>query len=541
MSHKGVNFVQTAERVKITALYARLSADDELKGESNSISNQKQILQEYALTNGFANCKFYIDDGYSGTTFNRPDFDKLVNDVENDLIGTVIVKDLSRFGRNYLKVGYYTEVVFPEKGVRFISVTDNVDSNSDEGINEFVPFKNMMNDWYAKDISRKQRAVIQSKGNAGKRLTTRAIYGYKKDENKEWIIDEETADVVRKIFQLCLDGYGIQMIANYLFAKKIKNPSAYSGRIRTGGVANTNPYLWSAQTVSGILSRQEYCGDTINFKSQKRSCMSKQIIKFDPSEYKIFPDTHQAIISREDFQKVQEIRSKRKRITPIQERVMFGDVIFCGDCGNKMYIMRSRNWKKTKPDCYICSTSRKKGNCSSHYIQEKHLIEYVEDAINKLLLTSNDTEKLYKRIHDDITKRNNERQRDLNKKLSEAQVRVREIDNIIKNLYEDKVRGNITLDVFQKLSSNFSTEQATLNDFIFEHSKECANVKADKSSVSDFVNIVKKYETGIDALTPEIVDDFIERIEIFEAKKIDGKRQQKINIHFKGIGLVDFD
>lgn len=533
--------MQTAEIMKITALYARLSADDELKGESNSISNQKQILQEYALSNGFANCKYYIDDGFSGTTFDRPDFSKLVDDVEKDLIGTVIVKDLSRFGRNYLKVGYYTEVLFPEKGVRFISVTDNVDSASDEGINDFVPFKNMMNDWYAKDISRKQKAVIQSKGNSGKRLTTKAIYGYKKDENKEWIIDEETADVVRKIFQLCLDGYGIQMIANYLFAKKIKTPSAYSGQIRTDGVATTNPYLWSAQTVSGILSRQEYCGGTVNFKSKRRNCMSKQIIKFDPSEYKIFLNTHQAIISREDFQKVQEIRSKRKRITPIQERVIFGDVLFCGDCGKKMHIMRTRNWKKTKPDCYICSTSRKKGNCSSHYIQEKHLIEYVEEAINKLLLTSSDTEMLYKRIQNDITKRNNERQRDLDKKLCEAQERVKEIDNIIKNLYEDKVRGNIPLDLFQKLSSEYHKEQATLNDYIIEHSKECANVKADKSNVSDFVNIVKKYETGIEALTPEIVDDFIERIEIFDTKKVDSKCQRKINIHFKGIGLVDFN
>lgn len=532
--------MQAGEKIKITALYARLSADDELKGESNSISNQKQILQEYALLNSFENCKFYIDDGYSGTTFDRPDFNQLVNDVENDLIGTVIVKDLSRFGRNYLKVGYYTEVVFPEKGIRFISITDNVDSNSDEGINEFVPFKNIMNDWYAKDISRKQRAVIQSKGNAGKRLTTRAIYGYKKDENKEWIIDEETADVVRKIFQLCLDGYGVQMIANYLFAKKIKNPSAYLGQIRTNGIANTNPYLWSAQTISGILSRQEYCGDTVNFKSQKRSCMSKQIIKFDPSEYKIFPNTHKAIISREDFKKVQEIRSRRKRISPIQERVMFGS-IFCGDCGSKMYIMRSRNWKKQKPDCYVCSSSRKNASCSSHYIQEKVLIEYVTEAINRLLLTNNDTDKLYKRIQNDIIKRNHERYQELDKKISEAQERITEIDNIIENLYEDKVRGNITLDVFQKLSNNFSKEQTTLNKFIFEHSRECTNVNIDKSNVSDFINVVNKYETGIKKLTPEIVDDFIEQIEIFEAKKIDGKRQQKINIHFKGIGLVDFD
>lgn len=272
--------MQTGKEVKITALYCRLSSDDELKGDSNSIIHQKEILQDYAFNNGFDNCKFYVDDGYSGTNFNRPDFLKMIDDVEDNLIGSIIVKDLSRLGRNYLKVGYYTEVLFPKKEIRFISISDNLDSadgNSDFGINDFIPFKNIMNEWYAKDASRKQRAVIKSKGNAGKRLTTKAIFGYKKDENKQWIIDEEAAEIVRKIFQLCLDGYGVQMIANYLFANKIKNPSAYSGQIRTGGTAHKNPYLWSAQTVSGILSRQEYCGDTVNFKYQRKSCMIQTV------------------------------------------------------------------------------------------------------------------------------------------------------------------------------------------------------------------------------------------------------------------------
>ncbi len=531
--------MQTGEKVKITALYCRLSADDELKGESNSISHQKEILQEFALTNGFDNCRYYVDDGYSGTTFNRPDFTKMMDDVENDLIGAIIIKDLSRLGRNYLKVGYYTEIVFPEKDIRFISVTDNLDSY--DGLNEFAPFKNIMNDWYAKDISRKQRAVIKSKGNAGKRLTTKAIFGYKKDENGQWIIDEESASVVRKIFQLCIDGYGVQMIANYLFAKKIKTPTAYTGKIQPGGIAETNPYRWSAQTVSGILSRQEYCGDTVNFKFKRKNCMSKQIIKKDPSEYKIFPNTHEAIISREDFDKVQKIRSQRKRITPIHEKVIFEDVLFCADCGSKMYIMRSRNWKQTKPDCYVCSKSRKDSSCTSHYIRESNLIEYVKNAINNFLKCESSREKLFAAIQDGIIKRNHQTQMEMQKNLFDAQNRVKEIDGIIKSLYEDKVRGNISIELFQRLSRNFKNEQDELNNYIIKNTKDNVVINKEKTAVNDFINIVKNYSNTISELTPEIVKDFIEHIEVFEAKKIDGIRQQKINIYFKGIGLLNLE
>lgn len=537
---KGGKQMQTGEKVKITALYCRLSSDDELKGESNSISHQKDILEEFALTNGFSNCRFYVDDGYSGTNFNRPDFSRLIDDIDDDLIGAVIVKDLSRFGRNYLMVGYYTEILFPEKDIRFISVTDNFDSS--DGFNEFVPFKNIMNDWYAKDISRKQRAVVKSKGNSGQRLTTRAIFGYKKDENKQWIIDDEAANVVRKIFQLCIDGYGVQMIANYLAANKIKAPAAYFNYKRnktTDSLAYQNPYCWSAQTVSGILSRQEYCGDTVNFKCHKKSCMSKKVIKNDKSEYKIFPNTQEAIISREDFDKVQKIRSQRKRVTHISERVMFGNVIFCADCGGKMHIMRTRNYKQTRPDCYVCSTARKSTTCTSHYIRESYLIEYVKNAINDFLKSDSEREILFSNIQKSILERNSHTQIQLQKNLSEAQSRVKEIDVILKSLYEDKVMGNLSIELFQKLSQDFKEEQNELNDFIFNNAKDSIDVAKEKTAVNEFIGIVNKYDSKITTLTPDIVDDFIERIEVFEAKKIDGNRQQKINIYFKGIGLLN--
>lgn len=512
--------MQTTGEFKITALYARLSSDDELQGESNSITHQKQILEEYAATNNLNNYQFYVDDGFSGTNFERPGFQRMVSDIKNGVIGTVVVKDLSRFGRNYLQVGYYTEMMFPEYDIRFISVTDNVDSNF--GYNEFVPLHNLMNDWYAKDISRKQKAVIQSKGNSGKRLTTKAIFGYKKDDDGQWVIDSEAAEVVKKIFKLCLDGYGTQMIANYLFAEKIKNPSAYMGYVcRTKG--DKNPYLWTAQTISSILSRQEYCGDTVNFKTQRKSCMSKQIIYNNPEDYKIFYNTHTAIISREDFKKVQEIRSKRKRISPIQKPVLF-DEIYCADCGHRMYIMRLRD--KSKPDAYSCSKYRKNSLvCSSHYIREGYLIEYILNELNVLLNSAQD-EDFRKKIKDEFSKKNS---------LTQVEINV-----IIKELYEDKVNGNITLEIFQKLSSEFINEQKELSNAIIDYSKERADLDNSKDALKGFLDIVEKYRTqgSITQLTNEIVDDFIDKIEVFESKKVDGKRQQKVNIYFKGIGIL---
>lgn len=526
--------MQTTGEFKITALYARLSSDDELKGESNSIIHQKQILEEYAATNNLNNYQFYVDDGFSGTNFDRPDFQRMVNDIKNGVIGTVVVKDLSRFGRNYLQVGYYTEMMFPKYDIRFISVTDNVDS--DVGYNEFVPLHNLMNDWYAKDISRKQKAVIQSKGNSGKRLTTKAIFGYKKDDEGQWVIDNEAAEVVKKIFKLCLDGYGTQMIANYLFAEKIKNPSAYMGYIvRTNG--NKNPYLWTAQTISSILSRQEYCGDTVNFKTQRKSCMSKQVIYNNPEDYKIFYNTHTAIISREDFKKVQEIRSKRKRISSIQKPVLF-DEIYCADCGQRMYIMRLRD--KSKPDAYSCSKYRKNSLvCSSHYIRETYLIEYILSELN-MLLDSAQNEDFCKKIREDFSKKNSLMQVEIKKNLANAQKRIDEINVIIKELYEDKVKGNITLEIFQKLSSEFIKEQKELSNAIIDYSKERANLDISKDTLKGFFDIVEKYrmQGSITQLTHEIVDDFIDKIEVFESKKVDSKRQQKVNIYFKGIGIL---
>ena len=529
--------IQTG-RYKITALYARLSADDELQGDSNSIIHQKQILEEFAANNGLGNCQFYVDDGWTGTNFDRPNFQRLVTDIENQIVDTVIVKDLSRLGRNYYQVGYYTEKFFLEHNIRFISITDNVDSIN--GTNEFAPFHNLINDFYAKDIAKKQKAVIESKGNAGQRLTTRAIFGYKKDENGQWIIDEEAASVVKKIFDLCSSGKGVQQIANYLFANKIKNPTAYKGKVKEGSVAERNPYLWSAQTVSQILSKQEYCGDTVNFRYRKKGLCSKIIVKNSPEDIKIFEDTHEAIISRELFGKVQQIRSKKRRRAAIEKPVLFEE-IYCSDCGSRMLIIRSRNYH---PASYVCSTYRKalvvkEHSCTSHYISEKVLAKIVLELINQLLLFARKSPTIFRQtVTSEFTKQNGLSQAKLKKEILIAQKRTTEINKIIKELYEDKVKGNISLEIFQKLSSAYGLEQNAINAKILDDKKKIAELGKTREALKGFLDVVENYcENGeIQVLTKDIVEDFIDHIVIDQEKKADGKRQPKI--YFKGIGLL---
>ena len=526
---------------KITALYARLSSDDELQGDSNSIIHQKKILEEYAATNGLGNCQFYVDDGFSGTNFDRPDFQRMIEDIENQIVGTVIVKDLSRFGRNYYQVGYYTEKYFLENNIRFISITDNVDSIN--GTNEFAPFHNLINDFYAKDIAKKQKAVIDSKGNAGQRLTTRAIYGYRKDEDGQWIVDETTAPVVKKIFELCISGKGVQQIANYLFANKIECPAAHNGQIRKGGIAERNPYLWSAQTVTQILSKQEYCGDTVNFRYRKKGLCSKIVVKNEPENIKIFENTHEAIIDRETFAKVQEIRSKKRRRAAIEKPVLFEE-IYCADCGKRMLIIRSRNYH---PNAYVCSTYRKalvlkEHSCTSHYITEKFLADVVMQEINKLLCSSqNNSEDFCRKINAEIKKQNGLSQAEAKKEISVAQSRTTEIDEIIKSLYEDKVKGNISLEIFQKLSSEYCSEQKLLTAKIIDCNKRIAELGKRREEIRRFFEVVSKYSSGdsLQELTKEVIGDFIDHIVISQEKEADGKRQPQI--YFKGIGILSED
>lgn len=533
--------MQTAANV--TALYCRLSNDDDLQGESNSIIHQKEILSDYAAKHGFENCKFYVDDGISGTTFERPDFKRMIADIESGIVKRVIVKDLSRFGRDYVMTGYYTEIVFHQYDVHFIAVTDNVDTEVGLG-SEFMPFHNLMNEWYARDISKKQKAVLQNKGNSGKRLSSNPIYGYNKDENGQWIVDEEAAKIVQLIFHLFVEEHkGVQYIANTLFANKVKSPTAHRGCIRKGSYAERNPYIWNTVMIGEILDHQEYCGDTVNFRTTKKSYKSKKITRNSRDDYKIFPDTHEAIISRELFQKAQELRDGKQRHVYIREPALFSGIAFCSDCGRKMYLRRSKNEKM--PDYYICSGySKQIKECTSHYIRESVLSDIVLKRIQDVFHNAkSDEDGLKKSINSQILKANNSRLNEIQKEIKNSEHEVEELQSMLHNLYKDKISGNVTQEVFYLLSAENVKKQNSARSRITELSQETADIKKSNQDVNRFFSVVSKYDC-IDELTFDVLHDFVSKVVVHEGTPMNGKKRIKeyvVDIYFVGVGLINLD
>ena len=376
--------------VGITALYCRLSRDDGAEGESNSIGNQKKLLKQFAKEHGLDNTRYYVDDGYTGTNFNRPGFKKMIEDIELGYISTVIVKDLSRLGRRYDMVGYYTDTYFPDMDVRFIAVNDNIDS--EEGESEIAPFKNVINEWYARDISRKVKSSYRIRGNTGEPLSL-PPYGYIKspDNPKKWIVDPEAAAIVKDIFKMCLEGKGNETIARILQEKKVLTPTAYwaSKGIRKGGKkTNLDPYKWNNSTVETILSKQEYCGDIINFKTYKKSFKNKTRRDNPPDKWVIFKDVHEPIIDRETFERVQEYTKKTKRRAPKAEngdKNMFSDLLYCADCGSKLWYHTNTNNKGIH--YFSCSNYKKdtRGDCETrHYIRADAIEQVVMLELRRL-------------------------------------------------------------------------------------------------------------------------------------------------------------
>ncbi len=352
----------------ITALYCRLSSDDDLQGESNSITNQKAILEKYAGEHGFANIKYYVDDGFSGTNFNRPGFREMIDDVETGKIGIVITKDLSRLGRNYLLTGQYIEMIFPEYNVRYIAINDGVDTIRSE--NEMMILKNVFNDWYACDTSKKVRSVMQAKGKSGKPLASNTPYGYKKsaDDKNKWIIDEETAPIVQRIFRLCIEGLGPSKIAGILSNEGVLIPTAYIQSKKAGKRKFKYPTRWGSETVVGILERQEYLGCTVNFKTHVKSYSSKKRVDNPKDDWLIIPNTHEPIVSQHDFDIVQEIRRNRRRPQKHGEINLFSGLVFCADCGSPMYLCRSVSLSESQEHLKCSANSKDKNECSPHYI-----------------------------------------------------------------------------------------------------------------------------------------------------------------------------
>ena len=529
----------------VTALYCRLSRDDELQGDSNSIINQKKILQKYALDHGWKNIRFYIDDGISGTTFNRPGFQEMIADIEAGIVKRVIIKDMSRLGRDYLQVGMCTEIMFPEHDVHFIAVNDGVDSK--QGDNEFTPFRNIINEWYAKDTSKKIRAVMKVKGNAGEHLTTNAPYGYMKDpaNPKQWVRDNDAANVVYDIGLYVMDGYGPSQIARLLKQRKILTPAAYyeSKGINCNVKPQDDPYGWNASTVAHILDRwREYLGHTVNFKTTKKSYKSKKKIQNPESEWVIFENTHEPIWTESIADAVRLARQTRRRPTKMGEMGMFSGMMFCADCGSIMYQCRATGFRREQ-EYYLCAGYRKSRDIcgSTHSIRTVILEELILQNLCKVVSYAREQEDQFVKMVMDMDEK--ERSKGLAKKkklLTDAEKRISELDRIFKHLYEDNITGKLTDERFKKLSADYEAEQAalqtqanSLREEIQEEESKCANVER-------FLSIVRKY-TEIPELTPHILHEFVEKIVVHAATDPHSKtnRKQEVDIYYKGIGILE--
>ena len=518
---------------KITALYCRLSNDDDLQSESNSITNQKTILKKYADENGFDNTQFYVDDGFSGTNFNRPDFMRMMEDVKAGKIGTVITKDLSRFGRDYLMTGQYIEIILPDHGVRYIAVNDNVDTARSE--NEMMVFKNVFNDWYARDCSKKIKAVFKAKGQSGKPLG-KPPYGYRKSKTDKnvWEIDEEAAKVVRRIFQLCIDGYGPQQIAKKLTADKILIPTAYSSmKGYTNVKAPKDTIFWWDSTVVHILERMEYAGHTVNFKTSKKSYKNKKKVDNPRWEWQIFENTHPAIISQHDFDLVQELRKNKRRLQKHQEVNPFSGIVCCADCGQKLYLCRSYSLTAEQEHMKCSTYAKRREDCSAHFIRTSVLEQLVLAELRKVTAYVKEHEEEFVELAIQNSKQKQSAElKAAKKRLDRSEKRASELNKLFARLYEDNVSGKISDDIFEMMSKNYEAEQKELKQIIPELLRFIKDGERKDADTAQFIGIVRKY-SDIPKLTPEIMHEFIEKIVVHAPDKSSGHRIQKIDICFR--------
>ena len=529
----------TKQPDKITALYCRLSRDDEQDGLSGSIKNQQAILEKYAQENGFKNTRVFIDDGWSGTNFARPAFTEIMELAEKGLIGTLIVKDHSRLGRNRLIVGQLLEEGFDNLGVRYIAIMDNIDTA--KGISQIVPMQDLFNEWHAQNTSQKVRNVFKSKGMSGAPLTTNPPFGYLKDpeDKNSWIVDEDAAKIVRQIFAWCVDGLGPTQIAKRLKAAKVSTPTEHWLSIgRNCSKPPAVPYNWCSATVADILSKQEYCGDTVNFRSTTKSFKNKKKIERPPEEWKIFKDTHPAIIDREVFDLVQELRKHRRRPTKSGIVSPFSGLLYCADCGEKLYYSFSNN--KCEQAYFFCSSYRKNSDiCSAHYIREKVVEQLVLESMQRIMLNVQVFEKEFARKQmacytEDKKKQLASKRRELEK----AQKRIAEIDTLIQKIYEDNASGKLSDERYATLSTSYEEEQQTLKAAVPEM-QAYLETETDKTvNLQQFIRKVKKI-TELKVLTPELIHEFVEKIVVHAPKYLDGKRIQIVDIHYSGVGILD--
>ena len=537
--------MQSKEKLGITALYCRLSRDDGKEGESNSIKNQKRMLAKYAKEHGFQNIKFYEDDGFTGTNFNRPDMQRLLDDVEMGYISTIIVKDMSRFGREYLQVGYYTEQYFPEKDVRFIAVNDGVDSNDDD--NDFTPIRNVINELYAKDISRKVRSAHRTRGSLGEPLA-QPPYGYMKDpkNKKKWIIDHEAAAVVRDVFKMCLEGKGNETIARILQERQVLIPMAYwqsKGLPRGGKIKQPNPYKWCKSTVAKILAQQEYCGDVINFKSYSRSFKNKKRILKPQEDWMVFKDVHEPIIDRETFEQVQKITKTTKRRAPKDKNIpknMFADLLYCADCKSKLWF--HINTKNKDIHYFSCSNYVKdyRGTCQTrHYVRADAIQEVVTYELQRLAdFPRYDQEGFAQLLADKTNKDMLTEQKHTKSTIEQSQARIKKIDELYERLYEDNVSGKVTDSFFMELSHKYENEKEELKKKILNYKMRLDELDKKVFHKEMFLGAIRKF-MEMKTITAPLIRELIDHIEVHETEGKGKYKTQRIVIFYRFVGYIE--
>lgn len=537
---------------KITALYERLSRDDEQLGDSNSIVNQKKMLEDYASQYGFSNCVHYTDDGYSGGSFDRPAWKQMMQDIEADKISVVIAKDMSRIGRNYLEVGFYTEVMFRQKNIHFIAIANGVDSDN-QGSAEFAPFLNVMNEWYLRDCSRKIKATKRVIGNSGVHLSGHAVYGYKKDseDKHHWLLDEEAAVIVKRIYQLVIEGHGTSEIATILRNDKVETPSYYQAKHGQGRFKNKiddlNPYNWNSSSVRVILARPEYMGYTVNFRTESKSYKEKKNIINPPEKWAVFENTQEAIIDPETWHLVQKLLATPRKKNELGETNPLTGLVFCADCGAKMYSQRvsegisSTGKIRRAYESYDCSNNKMRAlkttpRCFNHHISTKALRELILYTIREVsTFAINDKEAFTQKIYE-LSKINKDKSaKQLKKKLNKDSRRLKELDLFYKKLYESYATGKIPEDKFEMLSSEYLTEQDELQKCISENEDALNKYELSTDSVDQFLNLAQKY-TNFSELTTPMINEFIEKIIVHAPDRSNGPRKQEVEIYFKFIG-----
>ena len=539
-----------ASQEKYTILYGRLSQEDmqktNRKDDSNSIQNQRLLLEKYAADHGFENTRFIYDDGYSGTNFNRPGWQEFLKLMDAGKVETLIVKDMSRLGREYLQVGQYTELIFPSNGIRFIAVNDGVDSLY-ESTNDFTPFRNIMNEFYAKDCSKKGRSVVRLKAETGARIASRPCYGYMKDpaDPKRHIIpDPDSAWVVKHIFQLCVEGKGPTQIAKQLTREKILSPVSFYYEkygVELTGESPAEPYKWSAQTVARILEDETYLGHTVNLKTTTLSYKNKKTIQRPESERLRFENTHEPLIDRQTWEIVQSIRQHKRRRANFAEQNMFSGLVYCMDCGGTMVLHRAHTMDAVKNN-FMCSTYKKKGKdvCSAHYIRELDLYAIVLDDLRRVTHFARQNQRRFAEyIGMKMGKEAAKEISLLQKKLDAMTRRRGELSALFKRLYEDSVLGRIPEEQYRLLSQDYMAEQKAIDEELPQLTEALQNLKDSSTNIDRFLENARKY-TEIPELTAEILHTFIERIEVGEREeRYSRTAPQEIRIVYRDIGLID--